>query len=94
LNRLPLPVSGAIDEQHAIVMDYATGTLLRLGRTGPAQTVDAPTKDVAGAEFIGFTNPNVGFAIVAHHDASRANDLLRTTDGGLHWSVVTVPTTP
>ncbi len=69
---------GAIDDQHVMVSDYATGALLRVGLESSSTPADAPV-----ASFIGFTNESTGFAIVPNRDAT--SQLLRTTDGGLHW---------
>jgi hypothetical protein len=79
---------GAIDDQHVMVSDSATGALLRVGLQGPGTPVDAPVQGSVGASFIGFTNESTGFAIVPNHDAT--SQLLRTTDGGLHWFEVKI----
>lgn len=89
--RFPNPASGigAIDDQHAVVMNYATGTLLRVGASGPDQPVDAPTQGAAGAKFIGFTTQDTGLAVVDYQQGG-TTELLRTTDGGLHWTRVQI----
>jgi photosystem II stability/assembly factor-like uncharacterized protein len=76
---------GAIDDQHAMVM--TPDGLLRVGADGSSQKTDAPVGDAVNAEFIGFTNESTGFAIIDEQGGT--SRLLRTIDGGLHWSVVT-----
>jgi photosystem II stability/assembly factor-like uncharacterized protein len=76
---------GAIDNQHAIVM--TPDGLQRIGIDGSSEKVDAPVDGAAGASFIGFTNESTGFAVIAESDGT--SRLLRTTDGGAHWSAIT-----
>jgi len=85
--RIGLPNSvqaGARDAGHAVLGEPQTGLLL----------VDATGRVLATTPFgagdvtsVGFTTPDVGYAVVDEGTTSR---LLRTTDGGLHWSEVTV----
>jgi photosystem II stability/assembly factor-like uncharacterized protein len=91
---LPDPGTGiaAIDGQHAVVIDTATGLLLRLTTTKPSVSARIPATDVV-ASFVGFTDPIHGFALVGIQNAASsqaATELWRTTDGGTTWVVVKI----
>jgi hypothetical protein len=78
---------GAIDSKHAVLSDLATGGLLLVTVGGsPVQITSVQTSVGAGTEFIGFTTPSDGFAIVPRQPTP--SQLWRTTDGGQIWSVV------
>ncbi|MGH8890160.1 MAG: WD40/YVTN/BNR-like repeat-containing protein [Acidothermaceae bacterium] len=78
---------GAIDTKSAILYNIATSSLTRLSaNSGRVELADAIGKGATGSSFIGFTNLASGFAIIRYHDGS--SELWRTTDSGLHWSVV------
>jgi hypothetical protein len=79
---------GAIDGSHAVVFDLATNGLVRVTAGGsPVQITSGPTAVDLSTDFIGFTNPSLGFAILPGHNSPY--QLWRTTDGGLTWAVVT-----
>ena len=75
---------GAVDEKSAIVADGKT--LKRVNADGSSVVVSVPkVSGTATWSFIGFTDPQVGFAVPI---VNGTRQLWRTTDGGAHWSVV------
>ena len=78
----------AVDASHAFVSNSGTGQLIgvSVGAT-PVDVTDGPT-GTAGVRLLGFTTPEIGFAIAI--PTSGPDELWRTTDGGLTWSVVPV----
>lgn len=77
---------GAIDAQHAMI-DTADGKLFRISADGTRTPVAVPDSATA-ISFIGFTTAQVGYVVAT----TRAGyELWRTTDAGLHWSTVDIP---
>lgn len=65
------------------------GELYRVATGGGVQHESSPSiGSGASLRFVGFTTPQLGYAILAHPSTS---SLLRSTDGGHTWSVVRYP---
>jgi hypothetical protein len=80
---------GAIDDTHALVYDFGTTSLVRISvGSSPVPVTSGPTTTGVGTLFIGFTTPSIGFVVAVHENSTR--ELWRTTDGGLHWTIVQV----
>ena len=76
---------GAIDDSTAVVFDAANQRLTKLADSTATPIGGTLISDVT---FLGFTTPAVGFAITVGEDGT-TTQLLRTTDGGATWPVVT-----
>lgn len=78
---------GGVDSTHAVVFDDRELDMITL--TGSSPVPSAPGSVAApGVGFIGFTTTKVGF-LIASMQNSTPDQLWRTSDGGLTWSVVT-----
>jgi photosystem II stability/assembly factor-like uncharacterized protein len=92
----PLPATGpakvgAIDDGHAVVNDQSAGLVLVSTDAAPVNVTPSAAGSVTIATFIGFTTPSVGFFIGPGNPTDPRNptdQLWRTADGGLHWTVV------
>ena len=81
---------GAIDDSRAVV-GLQNGQLYVLDAGGPSTTAALPAAVTASSDFqwnyLAFTNATAGFAL-GFDQVAQTSMLLRTTDGGLHWSTV------
>ena len=79
---------GGVDSSHAVVFDDRELDMITLTASLPLPS--APGSVAApGIGFIGFTTTKVGF-LIASMQNSTPDQLWRTSDGGLTWSVVQV----
>jgi hypothetical protein len=69
---------GARTDGDAIVATGAADALQRLSAVGDLSTLVSPPPSGSSVEYLGFTTPDVGYAIVG-------GDLWRTEDGGDSW---------
>ena len=81
---------GAIDDSRAVV-GLQNGQIYVLDAGGPSTTAALPESVTASGDFqwnyLAFTNATAGFAL-GFDRVARTSVLLRTTDGGQHWSKV------
>jgi len=85
----PVRAIGAFEDQNAIVYDADKAGLSQVTGAGSMTEIAGPAgTDIAGANFIGFTNPSSGFAVVQMRNGT--SELLRTTDAGQHWPAITL----
>jgi hypothetical protein len=80
-SKVTLGVVGGIDATTAVV-DQGSG-LAVVSTTGKPKTASISSKN-AHFSFLGFTDTKVGYAL-----SQAPDELWRTTDGGLGWSIVT-----
>jgi hypothetical protein len=71
-------VVGARTDKDSIVATGAADSLQRLSAGGDLSTLGAPPPSGSSVEYLGFTTPDVGYAIVG-------GGLWRTDDGGDSW---------
>jgi len=77
---------GAVDAKSAIVAE--NGKLVRRTAAKSVESVKQPSVSPSTVfAFIGFTNPDIGFAIP---ETGGTRQLWRTADGGAQWSVVKI----
>jgi hypothetical protein len=78
---------GAIDNKHAVLFDLGKNDLVRVTvGSSPVQITSGPKAIGLATNFIGFTTPSLGFAIISGQ--SSRSQLWRTTDGGETWTAV------
>jgi photosystem II stability/assembly factor-like uncharacterized protein len=77
----------AVSAQHAFILDPGAAAL-RVTIDGGRSFRSVP--QLAGALWAGFTDSEVGYVIVAAQP-SGATRLLRTTDAGRTWSLISLP---
>jgi photosystem II stability/assembly factor-like uncharacterized protein len=77
----------ALSAQHAFINDPGVG-VLKVTTDGGRTWHTVP--QLAGAQWAGFTDSEVGYAIV-NEQPSGALRLWRTTDAGIAWSLVSLP---
>ena len=82
---------GAIDDRRAVV-GLQDGQIYVLEAGGPSTVAALPASVTASGDFqwnyLAFTNATAGFAL-GFDQVTQTSTLLRTTDGGQHWSTVT-----